>query len=47
MDRGTERTLAARAVELGRAAKPEDLPELIELLRSPSPEVRRSDAETV
>lgn len=47
MDRGTERTLAARAVELGRIAKPEGMPELIELLKAPSPEVRRLAASAI
>ncbi len=41
MERGTERALSARAVELGRSADPAVVPELIGLLGTSSPEVRR------
>ena len=41
MNREVEKKLAARAVELGRLAKPDALPELAGLLQNPSPEVRR------
>jgi len=41
MDRAIEKTLSARAVELGRAGEPAGLPELVDLLGKPSGEVRR------
>jgi len=41
VDRTIERTLAARAVELGRSAEPACLPELTGLLDTPSAEIRR------
>jgi len=41
MDRAIEKTLSARAVELGRAGEPVGLAELIDLLGKPSGEVRR------
>ena len=41
MDRALEKTLSARAVELGRTGQPEVLPELLELLGKPSGHVRR------
>ena len=41
MDRSIEKTLSARAVELGRAGEPAGLPELLELLGKPSGQVRR------
>ncbi len=41
MDRAIEKTLSARAVEIGRAGDPAGLPELLELLAKPSGEVRR------
>ena len=47
MERETERTLAAHAVELGRTADPVALPELIRLLDTPSPEVRRLAASAI
>ncbi|MDD3545403.1 MAG: HEAT repeat domain-containing protein [Kiritimatiellae bacterium] len=47
MERETERRLAAHAVELGRLANPAVLPELIGLLDTPSPEVRRLAASAI
>jgi hypothetical protein len=47
MDRPTERTLAARAVELGRGADPAALPELLTLLEAPSAETRRLAASAI
>jgi hypothetical protein len=41
MDRTLEKTLSARAVELGRTGDPAVLPELLDLLRKPSGQVRR------
>jgi len=41
MDRAIEKTLSARAVELGRVGEPAGLPELLELLGKPSGQVRR------
>ncbi len=41
MDRAIEKTLSARAVELGRAGDPAGMPELLELLAKPSGQVRR------
>jgi hypothetical protein len=41
MDRAIEKTLSARAVELGRAGEPAGLPVLVDLLGKPSGEVRR------
>lgn len=47
MERETERRLAAHAVELGRSADPAVLPELTELLDTPSAEVRRLAASAI
>ena len=47
MERATERTLAARAVELGRSADPAALPELLSLIATPSPETRRLAASAI
>jgi hypothetical protein len=47
MNRQTEKKLAARAVELGRAADAAALPELISLLAQPSAEVRRLAASAI
>lgn len=41
MNREAEKTLAARAVALGRSGKTDGLPELMELLKTSSAEVRR------
>lgn len=41
MNREVEKALASRAVELGRSANPDALPELAGLLQNPSSEVRR------
>ncbi len=47
MDRATEKRLAARAVELGKAGLGEALPELVGLLDMPSAEVRRLAASAI
>ena len=47
MHRPTERALTARAVELGRSANPAALPELIELLATPSAETRKLAASAI
>ncbi len=47
MDRAAERTLSARAVELGRAANGAALSELIALLDTPSSETRRLAASAI
>jgi len=47
MDRGTEKSLAARALELGKAGDGAALPELVGLLDLPSAEVRRLAASAI
>lgn len=47
MDRATERTMSARAVDLGRSADGAVLPELLALLDTPSSETRRLAASAI
>ena len=47
MDRATEKSLAARAVALGKAGDGAALPELVGLLDLPSAEVRRLAASAI